>query len=159
MTLVLIPALIFIIYKMIGWVLFTAEWTAVASEPLSFAIGLYPRSEMWRIGVGLILILVLLGASWGKWGGLLRSIALAVIFVSGLFGILPIQHDDFDLEVFNISSFSITLRIFFILMIVAVLIGYLIGRIKAVSARTIIICWLVVPVIILFLLSGFNTTN
>ena len=114
MTIVLIPAIIYVIYQMIGWVLFTAEWTAVVSEPLSFAIGLYPRDEMWRIGVGLILILISLGASWGKWGGLLRSIALAVISVSGLLGILPIQHDDFDLEVFNIFSFIVTLRIIFI---------------------------------------------
>ena len=159
MTIVLIPAIIYVIYQMIGWVLFTAEWTAVVSEPLSFAIGLYPRDEMWRIGVGLILILISLGASWGKWGGLLRSIALAVISVSGLLGILPIQHDDFDLEVFNIFSFSITLRIFFILMVVAVLIGYLLGRIKAVSARMIIICWIIVPVITLFLLSGFKNSE
>ena len=77
LTLILFPVVIYLIYLIFNWVVSGANWTAVSQFPLLFAVGQYPRDQLWRVGIILSGLFFMLGISWGKWGGLLRSITLA----------------------------------------------------------------------------------
>jgi general L-amino acid transport system permease protein len=159
LSVLLIPTVIFGLYGIIQWVFITADWTAVASGPLLFAVGQYPRDELWRVGLSLMIMMFLLGASWGKWGGLLRSISIAAIIVFVLFSLLPIQHEDFSIPMFTIFSMAVTLRFYLGLTAVIIAIGYLVGRIQAVPKWAIIVGWVVAPVIAVILFGGFENSE
>ena len=75
-TLILLPIIFFAIINAITWVLTEADWTAVVSFPTLYAVGQYPRDQIWRVGASLSYILFLLGVSWGKWNGLLKMISI-----------------------------------------------------------------------------------
>ena len=46
--------------------------------PKLFAVGLYPTEEGWRIGTTLALVSFMAGLSWGVWGGVVRTFAVAL---------------------------------------------------------------------------------
>jgi len=131
------------------WVFFTADWTPITQSPLLYVIGQYPRDQMIRVGIGFSLVLFLLGASWGKWGGLLRSISLAGIVLLLIVTLLPINH----------RELTPAMRIYTGLSAVLVFAGYLLGRLKAVRPMYIIIAWLISPVIIILLFAGINNSD
>ena len=43
-TFVLFPAVIYLLVKIVKWVLFGANWQAVSQFPMLYAVGQYPRS-------------------------------------------------------------------------------------------------------------------
>ena len=51
LTILLFPAILYLLYQVINWVLVGANWKAVAQFPLLFAVGQYPRDQIWRVGV------------------------------------------------------------------------------------------------------------
>ena len=77
LSVLLFPTILYLLYLVINWVLFGANWKAVSQFPLLFAIGQYPRDQIWRVGFVFSGFMFMLGISWGRWSGLLRSIALA----------------------------------------------------------------------------------
>jgi len=149
LTVVLLPILFFAVVKIILWVFIEADWRPVTQFPLLYAVGQYPRDELWRVGVGLSAIVFMLGASWGKWGGLLRSISYAAGIFFAVFALLPIQHQSLDLG----------MRFYLGLNVLLLLSGYWIGRQKVVKGLFIIIGWVVVPFVFVFLLSGIKGSN
>ena len=149
LTLVSIGLLYFVVTNAFRWVFFTADWTPVTQSPLLYVIGQYPRDQMIRVGIGFSLVLFLLGSSWGKWGGLLRSISLAGIVLLAIVTILPINH----------RELTPSMRIYTGLSAVLVFAGYLLGRLKAVRPMYIIIAWLISPVIIILLFAGINNSD
>lgn len=149
LTLVSIGLLYFVVTNAFKWVFFTADWTPITQSPLLYVIGQYPRDQMIRVGIGFSLVLFLLGASWGKWGGLLRSISLAGIVLLLIVTLLPINH----------RELTPAMRIYTGLSAVLVFAGYLLGRLKAVRPMYIIIAWLISPVIIILLFAGINNSD
>jgi len=149
LTVVLLPIVFFAVVKSILWVFIEANWRPVTQFPLLYAVGQYPRDELWRVGIGLSAIVFMLGASWGKWGGLLRSISFAAGIFFAVFALLPIQHQALDLG----------MRFYLGLNVVLILFGYFIGRQKFVKGLFIIIGWVVVPFVFVFLLSGIKGSN
>ena len=77
LTVILFPVIFFAIVNATIWVFTEANWTAVTQFPLLYAVGQYPRDQIWRVGVSLSFVLFLLGVSWGRWSGLLKSISIA----------------------------------------------------------------------------------
>jgi general L-amino acid transport system permease protein len=159
LSLALIPTVIYGLYGIIRWVFFTADWTAVASGPLLFAVGQYPRDELWRVSLSLMIMMFLLGASWGKWGGLLGNISISAIIVLVLFSLLPIQHEDFSLPIFTISSIIVTLRFYLGLTAASIFLGYLFGRIQAIPSWVIIVGWAIAPIVAVLLFGGFENSE
>jgi len=146
LTVVLLPIVFFAVIKTILWVFIEADWRPVIQFPILYAVGQYPRDELWRVGVGLSAIIFMLGASWGKWGGLLRSISIAVGIFFAVFVLLPIQH----------PALNLSMRFYLGLNVLLLLFGYWAGRKKAVKGQFIIIGWVVVPIVFVFLLAGIE---
>lgn len=149
LTIVLLPVTFYAVIGMITWVFQQADWRAVAQFPMLYAVGQYPREEVWRVGVGLSLIVFFLGASWGNWGGLLRSISVTFAIAFAVLALLPVQHDQLDLG----------MRLYLGGNVVLALIGYLIGRTQQVKGSYIIIGWILVPFISIIFLNGFANSD
>jgi len=149
LTVILLPIIFFALVYLIQWIFITADWRAVTQFPLLYAVGQYPRDQLWRVGLGLSLIALLLGASWGNWGGLLRSIAIAFGIVFAIAALLPIAH----------PALSLGMRLYLGGNVIVILVGYMVGRIPAVKGNMIIIGWAIVPVVSLILLAGLANNN
>ena len=149
LTVVLLPVVFFALVNVILWIFTEADWRVVTQFPILYAVGQYPRDELWRVGVGLSAIVFLLGASWGNWGGLLRSISIAVIIFFAVFALLPVQHPALDLG----------MRAYLGANVLLVLLGNWIGQKKAVKGMYILIGWTIAPIVSIFLLAGFQDSE
>jgi len=149
MTVALIPIVFYLLFSVVSWALFSADWRAVTQFPLLYTVGQYPRDQIWRVGVILSSIFLFLGISWGRWGGLLRSISLAAGLVCVVTALLPVQHPQLDQG----------MRLFLGSNTVMILIGYFIGRIKAVKASVIVVGWLLIPICAVVLLAGIENSE
>ena len=137
LTVVLLPVVFFALIGSIQWVFISADWRAVSQFPLLYAVGQYPRDELWRVGVSLSIIAFLMGASWGKWGGLLRSIAIAFGVIFAIAALLPVTH----------PALSVGMRLYLASTVLLIFIGFLIGRLPFIKSNMILIGWvLVAPV-------------
>lgn len=148
LTIVLLPTVLFLIYQILTWVVVGANWKAVTQFPLLYAVGQYPRDQLWRVGVILSGLIFMLGASWGKWGGLLRSITLAVSGLLLFFAVLPVQH----------PALTQGMRIYLGSNMPIALIGYLIGKKIPLKNHLFILGWILIPVIGVILLAGFKSS-
>lgn len=144
LTVILLPVVFFALVNLTLWVFTIADWQAVTKFPLLYAVGQYPRDELWRVGIGLSSIILMLGASWGKWGGLLRSISIAAGIFFAIFVLLPAQHPALDLS----------MRAYLGINVFLLLLGNWIGKKEVVKGGYIIIGWAIVPFLFVFLLAG-----
>lgn len=145
-TLILLPIVFFAIINAVSWVLTEADWTAVVSFPLLYAVGQYPRDQIWRVGVSLSYILFLLGISWGKWNGLLKMISITAGSFFVVLALLPVSH----------AELTVSMRLYLASNLLWILIGYLLGRVKSFKVVYILIGWTLAPVLTILLLSGFE---
>jgi general L-amino acid transport system permease protein len=145
LTVILLPIVFFAVVNVILWVFTEADWRAVTQFPLLYAVGQYPRDQLWRVGVGLSAVIFMLGTSWGKWGGLLRSISIAAGIFFAVFALLPVQHPALDLG----------MRFYLGLNVLLLLVGNWIGG-QVVKGLFIIIGWAMVPFAFVFLLTGIK---
>lgn len=159
MSLVLVPGLGMIIYATLRWAFTIADWTPVVQSPLLYAVGQYPREELWRLAWSLSAILFLVGVSWGKWGGLLRQISTVLMATFAIFALLPVQHEEYNLPVLAISTFTITMRMYLGMNALIVAAGYFLGGIQAFKKKFIMLAWGITPLIILGLVSGFGDSE
>lgn len=146
LTVVLLPVLFFALINAVHWVFVDADWRAVTKFPLLYAVGQYPRDQLWRVGVGLSAMSFLLGASWGKWGGLLRTISIAIGAVFAIFALLPVAH----------PALTLGMRLYLGANTILVIVGSYFGRTPKAKPIYIIAGWLIFPVALILLLSGFD---
>ena len=149
LTVLLVPVVFYLLYSVMDWILTGANWRAVTQFPLLYTVGQYPREELWRVGVIISGLILFLGISWGRWGGLLRSISIAFGLFFLVFAILPVQHPELDLA----------MRIYLGSNLVTCLLGYLIGSKTGLKEAYIITGWFIVPLIGIVLLAGFENSN
>ncbi len=145
LTVVLLPFVFFTIVNIIIWMFTTAQWDAVTEFPMLYAVGQYPRDQLWRVGVGLTAMMFLLGASWGNWNGLLRQIGIAFAIGFGIFALLPVSH----------PALTVGLRLYLGGTVILLLVGVFLGRMAAIKGSYIVIGWGLVPIITIILLTGF----
>ena len=146
LTILLFPAILYLLYLVIQWVLVGANWKAVSQFPLLFAVGQYPRDQIWRVGFIFSGLMFMIGISWGRWGGLLKSITLAVGSFLLLIALLPVQHPQLDM----------TMRIYLGSTVLITLVGYLIGNKTRLKNTFIFAGWVVIPIVGVVLLAGFE---
>ncbi len=149
LTIVLLPVVLFLIYQIISWIFFGADWKAVIQFPLLFAVGQYPRDQIWRVGFIVSGLIFMFGVSWGRWGGLLRSITLAMGGFLLVLAILPVQH----------PALSQSMRIYLGSNSLLALVGYLIGNKTKLKNIVIVIAWILIPTIGIVLLAGFESSS
>jgi general L-amino acid transport system permease protein len=148
-TVILLPLIFFAIINAIIWVFTEANWTPVTQFPMLYAVGQYPRDQVWRVGVSLSYILFLLGISWGKWNGLLKSISIAAMIFFGVMALLPVNHHDL----------TMSMRLYLGSNVILIFLGSLIGRAKFFKRNFILIGWVLAPVLTILLLSGFENST
>ncbi|MDH5506884.1 MAG: amino acid ABC transporter permease [Anaerolineae bacterium] len=91
----------------------------------------------------------LLGVSWGKWGGLLRSVSITAMLLFALAAFVPFQEEQITAAIrMNLGS-----------NIIIILAGFLIGKVKWVKPGLIGISWLVLPILVMVLFSGFDDSE
>ena len=149
LTIFSVTLIFFLLTSAVRWGFFTADWRPVTQSPLLYTVGQYPRDLVFRVGIGLSLVILMVGASWGKWGGLLRSISIASMIAFAILALLPVQH----------RELTTGMRLYLGSNILILLAGYFIGQIKAIKPSAIAIGWLVVPLLDIILFSGFENLS
>jgi general L-amino acid transport system permease protein len=147
-TVILLPLIFFAIVNAVIWVFTQANWTPVIQFPMLYAVGQYPRDQVWRVGVSLSYTLFLLGVSWGNWNGLLKSISIAGMIFFGAMALLPVTHPELTLN----------MRLYLGSNVLLILLGFMVGRVKFVKRSYIIIGWAIAPALTIVLLSGFENS-
>ncbi len=138
----------------LSWVFFVADWTPVVKSLKIFAVGLYPVEEIWRIGTILAMVSFLAGLSWGVWGGIVRTFAIALGSGFILIALLP-----FDLYPQNDDPLDLLLRLQLLALPALIVVGWLLGRRLKVPGRLVLILWLLSFVLTIILLSGFQGSS
>ena len=149
LTILLIPLIFYLLFAVFRWAFFAAEWRAVTQFPLLYAVGQYPRDQIWRVGIILSGLFLFLGISWGRWGGLLKSISFTAGLIMLVTSLLPVQHPALDLS----------MRLYLGSNLLIILVGYLLGSKTAIKNIHIFVGWLLVPVCGIVLLAGFEASE
>ncbi|RME44781.1 MAG: amino acid ABC transporter permease [Chloroflexi bacterium] len=140
-------------YKVVSgiaiWVLRSANWSPITTSPILDLVGQYPAAQLWRVGLGLALVSFLFGMSWGAWGGVIRTFALALIAGYAIGALLPVSFE----------SLGLTARLFFAGNIAVNLAGYALGRTRLGRPRWILVGWFLSFILIVILLRGFPGTS
>jgi general L-amino acid transport system permease protein len=133
----------------IRWVFFSADWTPVVRSPLLFLVGQYPRESLWRVGASLTIVSFLAGVSWRQWGGFMRAFVLlyAAFLLIGVFW--SPQGE----------TLTLPMRIFLGANLGIIFLGYLVGGLKFITPRLVVIAWSLSVVITLLLLNGFSKSS
>jgi len=140
----------FTLINIITWVFNTADWRPVTVAPLLYLVGQYPREELWRAGISLLMVTFLVGMSWGVWKRYVRAFA---IFMGILLGILAV----FPLET---TTITLPIRVFMLINPFLIYLGYRIGRLQSVHGRHVATLWLITLLLIpLVILPGFENSS
>jgi general L-amino acid transport system permease protein len=151
LTIVTAVVLFFLLRGILGWVLFEANWAPVARSLRLFAVGQYPTSQLWRIGLLLAITSLLMGMSWGVWRGGVRSFAVALAVGFAVVAVLPL-----DLYPVNDDPLDLSIRLGFASYPVLIMVGYGLGQRGLVKARAVAVLWLLSLVLTFVLLYGFR---
>ena len=88
----LVLVLLFFAFKgILTWALTGAKWSVIPANLQLFAVGSYPREQIWRVWCVIYIIGVLVGLSAGIWGGLVLRFALVLSGVALVGTLLPVE--------------------------------------------------------------------
>ena len=93
-TLLTCLALVFLFLVLKGilaWAFIEAKWSVIPANAQLFAVGSYPREQMWRIWGVIYILSVLIGLSAGMWGGLVLRLAVVLGGVSFIGALFPVE--------------------------------------------------------------------
>lgn len=144
-TVLLLLVIAMVLYRVLSWTFTSAIWAPIPANLRLFMVGRYPPAAIWRLQVGLALILLLSGISAGIWGGIMRGIASGLAAAMLLLALLP---------------FSLDVRLFLAGMVLLIGAGFLAGlRLPRQLQRPTIGLWLASLVIIFLLIGGISGSN
>ncbi len=100
-------ALLLAVWFGLGWVVFDADWSVVASVGGRFVIGSYNSDQacpgndcFWRPQASLLMVTALLGMAWGVVGaGVVKRLAILTAVVAALFALLPYSMERMGMDV------------------------------------------------------------
>jgi general L-amino acid transport system permease protein len=154
LTIVSLAVIVIALRGILRWVIVDANWAPVTSNLRLFAVGQYPTDELWRVGAILAMISLLMGMSWGRWGGTIRTFAIVLGAGLAVVAFLPI-----DLYRINDDPVDLAIRLGFLTYPVLILAGYLLARLPFLSTRVLAILWIASLVLTFVLLSGFRESE
>jgi general L-amino acid transport system permease protein len=132
----------------IRWVFFTADWTPVTISPLLFLVGQYPRDQLWRPGLSLLICVFLIGMSWAVWERFVRAFAIFLGVLLGILALIPLETPTITLGV----------RAVFLTCPLLIYVGYRLGQRTGVRGQYVATFWLLAGVLIaLVLLPGVSS--
>ena len=142
LTIISVAIIVFVTKSLVMWMLFSAKWTVISSSLRILMVGQYPADQIWRIWLGLNIAVFLLGVSWGIYRGIFDQIAIFIVATFSLIALLPF-----------IATSS---RIWLLVGIAFLIIGFYLGKTYKKVKRFNIICWLLCLPIFIVLLTGFG---
>lgn len=145
-TAVMVVVLLALLKAAVGWVFFTADWSAATSNIKLFLVGQYPSEEIWRVNLSVLMISFLAGLSWGVWGGIARNVGIALSLSFGVPALLP----------FAVESLGLDMRLWLIANPVLVAVGYRFARTPIGRPRWLLAAWPLAFFLSLVLLRGFE---
>lgn len=145
LTLLILWIVIRAVPALASW-LIGANWEPILTSPVLYFVGQYPAAELWRVGVGVALISLSFGLSWGTWGGPTRTFAIALMAGYVLVALLPVSLD----------SIGLTGRLFMAANIAVVMGGFALGQTRLGQARWVLGIGFLSFVVIILLLRGFE---
>jgi general L-amino acid transport system permease protein len=89
LTLLTLAFAVFVVVGFVRWVL-NAYWEPVWVNRKLFAVGPYPADQLWQPAVVLLVTCLLFGLSAGRWGSILRSLAIGLAALLGVLAIIPL---------------------------------------------------------------------
>ena len=90
-------------FFILKFVLVDANWLVVTENLRLFFLGTYPQSEEWRVWIPLIFFIILLGATFGSYGGSIKRYAILLGVVLVLFFILGLSFIPSWLNAFSLG--------------------------------------------------------
>ena len=145
LTIVSLTILYFVLVNAVRWVFITADWRPVTGAPLLFLIGQYPRDQIWRPGLSLLVSAFMIGMSWGVWERFVRAFAIFLAILLGGLSVAPIST----------PAITLIVRATFLACPVLIYLGSRIGRLKQVKGGLVAALWLAsAAVITLVVLPG-----
>lgn len=89
LTVVTLVILYLIVTNVVRWVI-TAYWAPVWENRKVFAVGPYPTGQLWQPAAVLLVICLLFGLSAGRWGSIMRSLAVGLGALLAVLAIIPL---------------------------------------------------------------------
>lgn len=151
-SLLSIVSLAFILWALqavLRWAIFSADWRPVTSSPLLYLVGQYPRDQIWRLGIGLLLTTFLIGLSWRMWGGIMRTFAFLYILFLVAIALWPSQG----------ASYTLDMRIALAANLVVIPVGYWLGGRKFMRAWIVLAGWLAALAVSVYLMHGSSNIS
>ncbi len=149
LTMVVLALVILFLRIAIVWVLIDADWSPVTSNLKLFLVGQYPVEEMWRIGVSALMVSLLLGVSWGVWGGVARTFGRVTAIGLVVLAFSPLSLDDLSVEG----------RLWILANPGTVGVGYLLARASFVRPKRVVLAWVVSFFLAIILLRGIGGSS
>lgn len=140
---------IFTVYAIVNitiWATTKANWEPVVRFPTLFAVGQYPRDELWRVGFSLSFLAYLLGSTWRHFGDNIKGIALFIGSIFAILGLLPVSHPEL----------TPTMRIFLVSIPLTMALAYYLNGLKVFSQKLLISLWVLFPIVVIFVLRGID---
>jgi general L-amino acid transport system permease protein len=140
----------FALVSVITWMFKTADWRPVTVAPLLYMVGQYPREELWRVGVSVLMVTSLIGMSWGVWKLYVRPFAIFLGILMGILAVFPLET----------TTITLPIRVFMLINPFLIYLGYRMGRLRSVHGRLVTTLWLVALLLIpLVILPGFDNSS
>jgi general L-amino acid transport system permease protein len=144
LTIISLVLIYLVVSGLLRWIITQANWEPVLKFPFLYLVGQYPRDQLWRVGLLLAVYSLMIGMSWRMWSGVMRILALtyAGFFVFLAFWPAPVP------------TLSLWMRAAILANLGIIALGYLLGGIKKITPRYLLIAWLFSLFISLILLYG-----
>ncbi len=146
LTLLAIVLLYFLFKGVYTWVFTQAKWEVIPANLQTLSVGKYPKDQLWRVGLVIYLLAVLMGLSAGIWKGLNQQITSAVACIGAVIALLPIQVNTSVREAAVITT-------------ILIVVSYVLGRDRQNLKRWVIIGWALMFPWMMFMLHGFSENS
>lgn len=129
----------------LSWAFNEAQWSVIPANLRLILVGQYPREQLWRVWIALLLLAFLMGNVFSIWAGQLKRMAQTLSVVPLLLALLPIAQET---------------RGWLIALSVPGVLGYQMGKRNTPHLRRIVLIGLTLwmPIFIL-LLTGITSEN
>ena len=141
LTCIALTLLILVFKGFLTWAFTEAEWGVIPANLQLFAVGSYPREQIWRVWSVIYVLAVLLGLSAGIWGSLVHRFAFILGGVFLTCAVLP---------------FQLSTRGLFLGVVAVIGCSLFLGRDRKNLRRWILVGWILSFPIIMMLLRGFG---
>jgi general L-amino acid transport system permease protein len=133
LTVLCLGFIFFALIFSIRWIFVIADWSPVTEPPLLYLVGQYPRGELWRPGLSMLVGAFLIGLSWGVWGRYVKYFAIFLGVLLGLLALIPLET----------PTVTTTMRAAFLACPVLIYLGSRIGKLPIIKGWHVGVLWLI----------------